>query len=72
MASMAVRMPESFVRQARQCADVHMRTVSKQIEYWAMLGRCAEDNPDVPMSFIIASLCAKNEIQCGDTTVFEF
>jgi hypothetical protein len=32
-----------------------------QIEYWALLGRTAQDNPDLPISFIAESLISMAE-----------
>ena len=48
MNTIAIRLPANLVKQASHYADVNLRTVPKQIEYWAMLGRCAEDNPQGP------------------------
>ncbi len=72
MNTIAVRLPEKLVNQASRYANVNLRTIPKQIEYWATLGRCAEDNPDLPLSFIKECLLAKEEVQQGDVTSFEF
>lgn len=72
MSLLAVRLPENLVKQAHKYAQINMRTVPKQIEYWVMLGRCAEDNPDLPMSFIKNCLFAKNEIEQDKTSGFVF
>jgi len=34
-----------------------------QVEYWAKIGRIAEDNPDLPFSFIREILLAKEEVK---------
>ena len=70
--TVAVRLPSYLVKQASHYADVNLRTVPKQIEYWAMLGRCAEDNPDLPLDFIKECLLAKEEVKQGDTIPFKF
>lgn len=72
MNTLAIRLPESLIKQAERYADVNLRTVPKQIEYWALLGRCAEDNPDLPLDFIKECLLAKAEILAGDVCPFEF
>ncbi|PQQ34980.1 hypothetical protein CE143_10055 [Photorhabdus luminescens] len=36
--------------------------LSKQIEHWTKIGRIAEDNPDLPYSFILDSLLAKRKL----------
>ena len=72
MNTVAIRLPANLVKQASHYADVNLRTIPKQIEYWAMLGRCAEDNPDLPLDFIKECLLAKDEVKLGDTTPFKF
>jgi hypothetical protein len=44
--------------------------VPKQIEYWAKIGRIAEDNPDLPFSLINEILLAKSEIENGRLTKY--
>ena len=72
MSTIAIRLPVNLVKQASHYAGINLRTVPKQIEYWAMLGRCAEDNPDLPLEFIKECLLAKQEIKQGDVSDFEF
>ncbi len=61
MNTVAVRLTQNLVEQAALYAKVNLRTIPKQIEYWALLGRCAEDNPDLPVSFIKDILAARSE-----------
>ena len=68
----AIRLPESLIEVAKKYASHNLRSVPKQIEYWSMLGRIAEDNPDLPMSFIKETLKGLNEIETDDTTEFKF
>lgn len=72
MNTLSIRLPVSLVKQAERYAEVNLRTTPKQIEYWAMLGRCAEDNPDLPLEFIKECLLAKTEAENGDVTEFKF
>lgn len=72
MNTLAIRLPANLIKQAEHYAGVNLRTVPKQIEYWAMLGRCAEDNPDLPLGFIKECLLAKTEVEAGDVCDFEF
>lgn len=52
MANVTIRLPEELINQAEKYANINMRTVPKQIEYWALSGGCAEDNPDFSLEFI--------------------
>ena len=46
---------------ARSEAAVEKRTIAGQIEYWAMVGRAALDNPDLPVTFVAESLASMAE-----------
>ena len=35
------------------------RTIARQIEFWAMVGKAALDNPDLPIDFVRDLLLAK-------------
>lgn len=39
--------------------------MTAQIEYWAKVGRIAEDNPDLPYEFIKETLIGLEEIDAG-------
>lgn len=58
---MPVRIDDQLYQLARSEAAVEHRTIAGQIEYWALLGRAALDNPDLPVSFIAESLAAMAE-----------
>jgi len=63
----SVRMDDNFVQEAQVYAVVNHRSIPKQIEHWAQIGRIAEDNPDVPYEFIRDALIATAEIESGAT-----
>ncbi|MES9855903.1 MAG: ParD-like family protein [Sedimenticola sp.] len=58
---MPVRIDDTLYEQARSEAKIERRTIAGQIEYWAMVGRAALDNPDLPVSFIAESLVSMAE-----------
>jgi len=37
--------------------------MTSQVEYWAIVGKAAEDNPDLPFSFIRETLLALEEMK---------
>jgi len=49
---MPVRIEDTLYGQARAQAKAEHRTIAGQIEYWAIIGRTALDNPDLPIDFI--------------------
>lgn len=67
----SIRLDEKFVQEAQVYAEANHRSVPKQIEYWATIGRIAEDNPDLPYEFIRDSLVAKAELVQGKVTRYE-
>jgi len=56
-----VRINEDLYNQARAQAQAEHRTIAEQIEYWALVGRTALDNPDLPTDFIRDLLVARAE-----------
>ena len=58
---MPVRIDEELYAQAKSEAVAEHRTIAGQIEFWAKVGRTALDNPDLPVSFIAASLISVAE-----------
>lgn len=64
----ALRLSEELIDNARVEAKVSNRSITKQIEYWAKIGKVALENPDLPISFIMGTLLAKEE----KSEVFEF
>ncbi len=65
MGSNAVKVSEELLNAARLYAKVQHRSVAKQVEYWAQIGKIAEDNPDLPLSFIQDILQGREEIKQG-------
>jgi len=56
MGSTAIKLPDELISEARHYGQVYSRSVPRQIEYWARIGRIAEENPDLPYSFIKETL----------------
>ena len=58
---MPVRIDDALYEQARAQAQAERRTIAGQIEFWAMVGRTALDNPDLPIDFVRDLLIARAE-----------
>jgi len=58
--SIPVRINETVYLEAKKVAKAHCRTIPNQIEFWAKIGKCALDNPDLPTEFIQELLISKN------------
>ena len=59
--SVAIKLSDSLAQEAKMYAAVTHRSVPKQIEYWSRIGKLAEENPDLPFSFIQDTLLALEE-----------
>ncbi len=70
--TVAIRLSSKLVDEAKKHASVNFRSVPKQIEYWSLIGRVADENPDLPFSFIKETLLGLEEVKSNQTTPFEF
>ena len=58
---MPVRIDDALYELARAQAQAERRTIAGQIEFWALVGRTALDNPDLPIDFVRDLLIARAE-----------
>ena len=58
---MPVRIGDALYNQARAQAQAERRTIAGQIEFWAIVGRTALDNPDLPIDFVRELIVARAE-----------
>ncbi|ENN7017599.1 ParD-like family protein [Enterobacter asburiae] len=67
----SIRLDDDFVSDVKVYADAASRSIPKQIEHWARIGRIAEDNPDLPYSFINEILIAQSEVDNNKVSRYE-
>jgi ParD-like antitoxin of type II bacterial toxin-antitoxin system len=63
--AVALKLSDELVDLAKPHAAAEHRSVPKQIEYWARLGKAVEDNPELPFQFIKDTLLAVAEANAG-------
>ena len=68
----AVRVSDILLKEARLVSSVENRSVTGQIEYWAKIGKCAEENPDLTYNLIKDILLGIEELEQGEVTEYEF
>jgi hypothetical protein len=68
----AVRISEELVGEAKRFGRIDHRSVAGQIEHWARMGKCAEENPDLPYSLIKEILIGLDELEQGEKTEYKF
>jgi hypothetical protein len=57
--SIAIRINEAIYNEAKKTARAEYRSIPNQIEFWAMIGKCALDNPELPTEFVKELLISK-------------
>ncbi len=68
----AVRVSDKLVREARLFSKVDNRSVTGQIEHWARIGKCAEENPDLTYILIKEILTGLEELDQGIFSEYKF
>jgi hypothetical protein len=53
-----VKISDQLIELAKPYAIAEDRSVPEQIEFWARLGKAAEENPELPIHFIKNTLLA--------------
>ena len=56
-----INLPDHLVEEAKRYAHIYSRSTPKQIEYWAKIGKIAEENSDLSYDFIKDILLAMDE-----------
>lgn len=56
-----VRIHSGLYEKAKSHANAERRTIAGQIEFWALIGKAALDNPDLPIDFVRDLWVAKAE-----------
>jgi hypothetical protein len=68
----AINLSEQLVEEAKPFAQAMHRSVSEQIEYWARLGKVAEENPDLPIHMMQDILASIEEVKASNMNVYQF
>jgi hypothetical protein len=68
----AVRVSEGLVTEAKKFSRIDHRSVAGQIDHWARMGKCVEENPDLTYSLIKEILIGLSELEQGEKTEYRF
>jgi hypothetical protein len=68
----AVRVSEDLVKEAKIYSRIDKRSLTGQIEHWARIGKCAEQNPDLTYSLVKEILIGIAELEQGELTEYSF
>jgi len=67
-----VKLSDDLIKDAKRYGSIYHRSTPKQIEYWAHIGKIAEENPQLSYSLIKDILLSQVEVQEGEVTEYEF
>jgi hypothetical protein len=65
-----ISLDKELVNVARSYSAVESRTISKQIEHWAKIGRIAEENPDLTYHDVKEILLGYEDFKVGDISEY--
>lgn len=70
--STTVRVSEELLKDARKYCKIDHRSLAGQIEHWAKIGKCAEENPELTYEMIKDILVGLAELEEGEKEEYKF
>ena len=70
--AVAMKLSDDLVEDAKTVAAAEHRSVPKQIEYWARIGKAVLDNPDMPLRLSQDTMLSNEEVRAGQLTPYKF
>ena len=70
--STAVRISNALVKEAKINSKVENRSITGQIEYWAKIGKIAEENPDISFSLMKEILLGFEQLDSDEGIEYYF
>jgi len=68
----AIKLSDELVGDAMTHGKAQHRSAPRQIEYWARIGKIADENPDLSLGFVKDLLTGIEERKSGDVTEYQF
>jgi ParD-like antitoxin of type II bacterial toxin-antitoxin system len=62
----AVRISDELLNEARKYSKIDHRSLAGQVEHWAKIGKCVEENPDLPYDLIKEIFIGLAELEQGE------
>ena len=70
--SKAIKLSECLINDAIINGKAQQCSAPKQIEYWARIGKIADESPDLPLGFIKGILTGIEESKAGEVSDYQF
>jgi hypothetical protein len=68
----AIRVSEELVNEAKKYSRIEHRSMTGQIEHWARIGKCIEENPDLTYNLIKEIFIGIEELEQGEKSEYKF
>lgn len=68
----AIRISDGLARDAKIYSKIDKRSITGQIEHWAIIGKCAEENRELTYSLIREILVGLEELEHGEFSEYRF
>ena len=68
----AVKISDELLADARKYSKIDHRSLTGQIEHWARIGKCAEENPNLTYDLIKEILIGIAELDQGEREEYTF
>lgn len=70
--AVALKLSDELIEDAKSTAAAEHRSVPRQIEYWARIGKAVLENPDMPLRLIQDTMLSLEEAKNGKVTSYPF
>lgn len=70
--AVALKLSDELVADARAIAAAEHRSVPRQIEYWARIGKAVLENPELPLRLIQDTMLSLEEAKAGQLAPYKF
>ncbi len=70
--AVALKLSDELVEDAKTHAAAEHRSVPKQIEYWARIGKTVLENPELPLRLIQDTILSREEVKAGLSKPYQF
>lgn len=70
--AVALKLSDALVEDAKAIAAAEHRSVPKQIEYWARIGKAVLENPELPLQVIQDTMLSVEEAKEGKLAAYTF
>jgi len=70
--AVALKLSNELVEDAKPHAAAEHRSVPKQIEYWARIGKAVLENPELSLRLIQDTILSREEVKAGLSKPYQF